>query len=624
MNRRARKTPAIRPPLPAPPPTDPIASPPPPGERAPAPPSASPRRRCRAFAPAVAGATLLLVSVPGPAPAEVRIEIDGLPEALETNVRLSVGTPRDERERTLNRFVEAVPEQASRALAALGYYAADIDVDERVEGEDTVVAISVAPNDPVRVERIDLNVTGPAREDPEYMPVVGQIPLRRGQVFVSSDHEGAKGVLAGRAQDLGYFDFAFSDTGVRVSRRNLTADITLVAESGPRYTFGEIVFDTDVLSDAFLSRWLPFAEGDPYESSLIGELTRNLQNSGYFESVRVVPQRDRRYGKTVPVRVTLRRKDQNLVGLGIGYSTEDNGPRGRVTWEKPLINRRGHSASAELGLSAVRQSASVAYRIPRGRDPLRNYYSLEYGLRNEDRDDDVESFLSTLNVQRVRRLDHDWTESLFVRWERETSTVADVERRTDLVLPGVSYGRTRSKGRPFLSWGQSTAFQFLYGSRKLLSTIDFYKSTVSFKYLRAVTPRNTLIGTVQYGAISTNDFDRVPASQRFFAGGDRSIRGYKYRDVSPRNPEGEAVGGRYLEILNAEYNYRFLDRWSVAVFADAGRAFNTFDQPYSAGAGLGIRWQSPVGPFRIDLAHPVGDNDLGRGLRVHLSLGPDL
>ena len=181
MNRRARKTPAILPlpPLPAPPPTDPIASPIPPGERAPAPPSASARRRRRALAPAVAGAALLLGAVPGAA--EVRIEIDGLPEALETNVRLSVGTPRDERARTVNRFVEGVPEQASRALAALGYYAADIDVDERADGEDTVVAISVVPNDPVRVERIDLNVTGPAREDPEYMPAVGQIPLRRGQ-----------------------------------------------------------------------------------------------------------------------------------------------------------------------------------------------------------------------------------------------------------------------------------------------------------------------------------------------------------------------------------------------------------------------------------------------------------
>jgi len=569
------------------------------------------------------GAVALLALLPGAAVAEVRLEIGGLPEELEENVRLSVGEPRDERERTLDRYVESIPALAANALSALGYFAADIDVDRRSDGEDTVISIAVEPNDPVRVERIELRVEGPASADGEYMPVIGTIPVRKGQVFVSSAYEGTKGVLVSRAQDLGYFDFAFTEAGVRVSRRNLSADITVVAESGPRYTFGEIIFDTDVLSDEFLSRWLPFRTDDPYESSLIGELTRNLQNSGYFQSVRVVPQRDRRYGKTVPVRVTLRRKDNNQVGLGIGYSTDDEGVRGRITWEKPLLNRRGHSASVELGLSAVRQSASFAYRVPRGRDPLNNYYSFEYGVLHEDRAE-VESFLSTMNVERVTRLEHEWTESIFVRWERERYVVADIEQTTDLVLPGVSYGRTRSKGRPFPTWGQSTAFQFLYGSRELLSTIDFYKSTVQFKYLRAVSERNTLIGAVQYGAISTNDFDRVPASQRFFAGGDRSIRGYKFRDVSPRNLDGDPVGGRYLEILNAEYNYRFADLWSAAVFIDAGRAFNEFSAPYAAGAGVGIRWQSPVGPFRVDIAHPVGDNDLDRGLRLHLSLGPDI
>ena len=580
----------------------------------------SPRRGRGARRPLASRALLLALLVALPARAEVRVEVDGGPEALEENIRLFVGTPRDERERTLRRFVEDLPSQAAIAAAALGYYAAEFDVERRRDGEDTVVAIGVEPNDPVRVETLSLRVDGDARTDPEYMPVIGGIPLRRGAVFVSSQYEATKGVLLDRAQDLGYFEFAFSETDVRVSRRRLTADVSLVADSGPRYTFGEIVFDTDALSDEFLMRWVPFDEGDPYESSLLAELTRNLQGSGYFQSVRVAPQRDRRYGRTVPVRVTLARREENEVGLGIGYAT-DVKLRGKVTWEKPLINRRGHSASAELGLSKVRQSVSFGYRIPRGTRPLENYYGIEYGLQN---DDDIGSLLSTLNFQRVSARRHDWVESLFLRWERERSTFEDGEElTTDLVLPGVSYSRSRSKGSPFTTWGQSTDFQFMYGSREFLSTIDFYKSTVAFKYLRAVTPRNTFIVSLQYGAISTNDFTRVPASQRFFAGGDRSVRGFAYRDVAPRDADGDPIGGRYLEVLGLEYNYRFLDRWGAALFVDAGRAFDAFDAPYAVGAGLGVRWQSPVGPFRLDLAHPVEDNPYGDGLRVHLSLGPD-
>jgi len=128
---------------------------------------------------------------------------------------------------------------------------------------------------------------------------------------------------------------------------------------------------------------------------------------------------------------------------------------------------------------------------------------------------------------------------------------------------------------------------------------------------------------LQYGAIHSNDYDRVPTSQRFFAGGDRSIRGFQFRDLSPRNSDDEAVGGRFLEVLSLEYNYRFLDRWSGALFADAGRAFNSFSAPYSVGVGAGIRWQSPVGPFRIDIATPVSEDNRD-GVRVHISLGPDL
>ena len=89
------------------------------------------------------------------------------------------------------------------------------------------------------------------------------------------------------------------------------------------------------------------------------------------------------------------------------------------------------------------------------------------------------------------------------------------------------------------------------------------------------------------------------------------------------NPDGDAVGGRYLEVTSLEYNYRFAERWSAATFIDAGRAFNNFDTAYSVGAGVGIRWQSPVGPFRLDIAEPV-DDERFNNIRFHISLGPEL
>jgi len=162
-------------------------------------------------------------------------------------------------------------------------------------------------------------------------------------------------------------------------------------------------------------------------------------------------------------------------------------------------------AEAELKLSEISQAISFSYRIPRKNQPLYNYWGAEYGVKRTDEDDN-KSLLSTLNFQRVRRFASDWTESVFIRWERERYTVAEKTDTVDLVLPGFRYSRTRSKGYPFLSWGQSSS-----------STIDFYKATLNFKYLRAISPRNTFIFSLQYGAISTNDFEKVPLTQRFFA-----------------------------------------------------------------------------------------------------------
>ena len=572
----------------------------------------------------IAMAMLLALVAFGNAPsilAAPSLDINGVEDELELNIRLSVGNPPvEEGSRQLSRYIADLPEQSAIALNALGYYAADIDVDSEVVDGNTQITINVVANDPVLVDSIDIQLNGEAADDAAYRRVLNQLPITEGGVFVSGDYEAAKSALIDQAQDLGYFQFAFTTSEVRVSRRQLTADIKLIAESGPRYRFGDIFFEQDVFTLSFLNRWVPFELDMPYESSLIGELTQNLQDSGYFQRVRVIPQLDRRYGTTVPVLVDLTRKENNQVAVGLGFAT-DTRLRAKLTWDKPLINRRGHSAETELSVAREIQNISFSYRIPRRNEPLYNFWSIDYGLQN-DTLSDTDSFLSTLSFQRVTRTSSEWIETLFLRWERELFTSSIGEDVTgDLLLPGFIYSRSRSKGSPFPESAQSASFQLLGGSDQALSSINFLKGVASVRYLKALNERHSLLAGAQYGAITASDFTRVPTSQRFFAGGDKSVRGFGFRELSPRTG-GQAIGGRYLEVLNLEYNYRFLHNWSGAAFVDAGRAFNNFDEPYSVGAGVGIRWQSPVGPFRIDIATPISDNDEG-GVRLHLSLGPE-
>lgn len=107
----------------------------------------------------------------------------------------------------------------------------------------------------------------------------------------------------------------------------------------------------------------------------------------------------------------------------------------------------------------------------------------------------------------------------------------------------------------------------------------------------------------------------------FFAGGDQSVRGYDYQTLSPRDDQGNREGGRYMFAGSLEYQYRIAERWRIATFVDQGNAFNSLGDKMNTGAGFGVRWVSPVGPLRLDLAHAFDED---KGWRIHFSMGPEL
>ncbi len=114
----------------------------------------------------------------------------------------------------------------------------------------------------------------------------------------------------------------------------------------------------------------------------------------------------------------------------------------------------------------------------------------------------------------------------------------------------------------------------------------------------------------------------MPPSLRYFAGGDQSVRGYDYQSLSPTNSDGDRIGGRYQFAASVEYQFSLTERWRIAAFADQGNAFNDLELPtLKQSVGVGVRWVSPVGPIRVDLAHPL-DGD--QGVRLHFSMGPEL
>ena len=124
------------------------------------------------------------------------------------------------------------------------------------------------------------------------------------------------------------------------------------------------------------------------------------------------------------------------------------------------------------------------------------------------------------------------------------------------------------------------------------------------------------------GATWTDDFDRIPPSMRYFAGGDRSIRGYAFENIGSRDAGDNNIGGRYLAVGSLEYEYYFKPEWAAAAFVDAGDAYIN-DPKIKIGAGAGVHWQSPVGPIKLDVAHGF-DKKYGDKVRLHISIGAEL
>jgi translocation and assembly module TamA len=228
-----------------------------------------------------------------------------------------------------------------------------------------------------------------------------------------------------------------------------------------------------------------------------------------------------------------------------------------------------------------------------------------------------------LGVQRQIKHESGWQRTWSLRWLRDTTEPPDTaEQKTDLLLPGFSLDRTRTRGGTDPYWGDRLYYQMEVGSRDVLSDANLVSLRGGFRVLRTLGDRHLYILRGDAGTILTDDFDNVPQAIRFFAGGDQSIRGYDYKSISPRDKNGVPVGARNLLTGSIEYNYTFIPRWRAALFVDGGSAFDTFTDPFYVGTGVGVRWVSPVGPIRLDVASAISES--GHPLRLHFSMGPNL
>ena len=157
---------------------------------------------------------------------------------------------------------------------------------------------------------------------------------------------------------------------------------------------------------------------------------------------------------------------------------------------------------------------------------------------------------------------------------------------------------------------------------KLLSDTTYFQAVASAKWITPLGNATRLLARTDLGATVTQDFSALPATARFFTGGDTTVRGYGFETIGPVDEQGNVTGGKHLAVFSLEADWLIAGNWAVAAFIDSGSSFNDTDVDFKTGVGLGVHWYSPFGPVRLDVGHPLDNPD--ENYRLHITFGPDL
>jgi len=385
-----------------------------------------------------------------------------------------------------------------------------------------------------------------------------------------------------------------------------------------------------------------FSGGESQQYSLARAMPLSHEHDDEEEERQKLEEQTR-IEKKIPVVVTLNADRLNSLETGLGYGT-DTGARIRSQYRRAIVNKYGHSFDANIEVSQIRQSIDGRYSIPY-KHPLNDYFNLVGGYEREERDDigpDVNLLVESAVLGGERVIKNplgDWQHTMGVRYRLDRLTkkgdvdvnelpdafkVSGMDSEQESLLFGYELSKTNANSRLNPTKGFKQTYKVELGTESLLSDANMAILTAGWRFIYSLGENDDhqFVGRGDASYIFTDDFNKVPYNLRFFTGGDQSLRGFDYKSLSPEE-NGYKIGGQALGVGSLEYNYQFKDGWRAAIFSDFGNAYDKdFNNPTEYSIGVGIRWRSPIGPIRLDVASGISNDN--NPIRLHFFIGPQL
>ncbi len=525
-------------------------------------------------------------------------------------------------------------EAAENAIAVLrseGYYAYEVEPDVgETEPPAALVRVTPGPRFTIAEPAIEWVESPPSPEVQASGEAV--MGLATGQPGRAVDVIGAEGRIVAAAQKRGYADVAPVPRQVIVDHADKTVRPTFRIDSGPLVRLnGMEVIGGERTRRAWLNQMAPWRPGEVYDPEDVGELERRLLDTGVYDSVTVSlapPERTTAEGLR-PVVVSLADRAPRTIELGASYSTSE-GVGADARWTRYNTFGRADTVSYAARASDIDSRLVAEATLPhwrRAQQTLKAAAAI-YDVKTDAYDEtgfgvrtDVQRrFFKTSYITLGGSLDYSETA------EKQVKLLTPLGRElwTAAVLAAASLDRSDDPLDPKRGWRLEVRAEptYIAGDNNLAYLKVQTQGSIYVPF--GPRARTVLAARGKVGAMIGGSVPKVPASRRFYAGGGGSVRGYSYQAIGPRLNDNTPQGGASVLEASFEVRQRIGQRWGVVAFIDGGavgdRQFPAGDD-FSAGVGLGVRYDLGFGPIRADIAIPLDKREGDPAFQIYLSIG---
>lgn len=519
----------------------------------------------------------------------------------------------------IDNFQDTAERYLIKAAKGLGYYNSKFTIHPQKVANCWLFRINVNAGAATHISKVDVKLIGEGKKEKLFKDILAKPMYRLGEQLKQDKYTAYKTSLANAASSLGYFDAEFTEHQITVNPYSNKAEITLHMDTGERYHYGKITLKQNILGEKYIQRFVQIKEGEPYDSSKLSEQQIYLQTAGYYSDVIINSNKSKKNKHSIPIDIELTPRKRTEYEFRLGYGT-DTGLRSSAKMQRHWTGSKGRRLQHEVKVSEWASSLESRYTVPLHHPQTENVF---YNIKlSREINNDIKSTSAEFGAQYTHKNAGNFQQTAFIKYLRDYTQIENEDKfGTNYLLFGARAERTQRNDTVYPNKGQRLAIDIQGAQNNLFSTQNILKTDLNAKFLTPV-GSGKVVSRFNIGAVLAEDFDLLPQSLRYFAGGRNSVRGYGYETLGEKNADGKVIGGKNIFSASLEYDHPINDKWGAAAFVDTGNAFHDWKSPdLKAGAGLGVRWKSPVGPFSIDVAWP---SDNLADPHLHLSIGPEL